>query len=96
MNNQTALTMKTLNIRLCYDWEDMDDIYIGCLEVPSNIDTDYVFDVIEEAHEYLCNGGAEDLYGTNGMNPSTLLDYICKKYNWNFMDVFYDIDINLY
>ena len=38
---------------------------------------------------------AEDLYGTSGRNPVTLIDYVCKKYGWKWEDLVFDFDIDL-
>lgn len=45
-----------------------------------------------ESSEYECN--AEDLYGTVGRTPVTLLDYTCEKYGWKWEDFEFDIDLN--
>ena len=38
---------------------------------------------------------ADDLYGTEGRNPETLVHYTCKKYGWKWAYFVFDVDLNL-
>lgn len=65
------------------------------LTVPNNVSNIEVADVLREEHEYLCTSDDEDIYGTIGRTPETLLNYICNKYNgWSWREFQYDIDMN--
>lgn len=84
--------MKTLNIRITFFWDD-DDIRKFKLTVPSNVSEIEVADTLKKEHEYLDMEDKEDIYGLNGRNPVTLLDYICEKYGWSWSDFEFDIDL---
>lgn len=84
--------MKTLNIRITFFWDD-DDIRKFKLTVPSNVSEIEVADTLKKEHEYLDMEDEEDIYGLNGRDPVTLLDYICEKYGWSWSDFEFDIDL---
>ena len=86
--------MKTLNLRINFFWDDGDDIWEFKLTVPSNVSEIEVTDILKKEHEYLDMEDEEDIYGINGRDPITLLDYICEKYGWSWSDFEFNIDLN--
>lgn len=84
--------MKSLNIRINSTWDDEEDLWECKLTVPENVTTDIEETIIKE-HNFLCD--EENIYGNNGRNPVTLMDYICNKYGWDWNYLEYDIDLNL-
>lgn len=86
--------MKKLNLRINFFWDDCDDIWEFVLTVPENVTELEVSEILIKEHNYLNMEDDEDLYGIQGRNPVTLLDYICEKYGWNWADFEFDIDLN--
>lgn len=94
--------MKKLNLRINFFLDDEDDIWEFTLTVPDDINVIRVEEILLKAHRYLKAAergrrNAEDetdLYGTNGRNPVTLLDYVCREYGWSWEDYSFDIDLN--
>ncbi len=37
---------------------------------------------------------SEDLYGTMGRTPTTLLNYLCNRNGWRWQELPFDIDMN--
>jgi hypothetical protein len=77
------------------------------ITVPYNVTEDEVKEVLLKSHKLLdnclcsdCPEGseckAEDLYENAGKTPITLLNYICKKYNWEWKHFDFDIDISFF
>ena len=87
--------MKTINLRINFFWDDGDDMQEFALTIPSNVCEIEVVDILEKEHDYLCTEDEEDIYGVQGRNPETLLDYVCEKYGWSYKTFEFDIDINL-
>lgn len=85
--------MRTLNIRINFFWDDEDDICNFKLTVPNNVNEIEIVDLIEREHEYLCREDTEDIYGIQGRNPETLINYVCEKYNWEWNKFDFDIDL---
>ena len=75
-------------------WDDGDDIWEFRIIVPENVSEIEVAETLKKEHEYLDMEDEEDIYGVNGRNPVTLLDYICEKYGWSWSDFEFDIDLN--
>lgn len=86
--------MKTLSLRINFSWDDGDDIQEFKLTVPSNVSEIEVANTLKKEHEYLDTEDKEDIYGINGRNPVTLLNYIYEKYGWLWSDFKFDIDLN--
>ena len=87
--------MREAKIRLDYFWDDGDDIWENILIVPNNITNNQIEEIIIKEHKFLCFDDEDDIYGTQGRNAVTLLDYICKKYHWEWKDFEFDIDLNM-
>lgn len=87
--------MRTLNLRINFFWDDGDDIKEFKLTVPDNVSDSEIMETLKKEHEYLCHEDEENIYGTDGRNPETLLNYVCDKYyGWSWCDFQYDIDVN--
>ena len=87
--------MRTLNLRINFFWDDGDDIKEVKLTVPDNVSDNEIMETLKKEHEYLCYEDEENIYGTSGRNPNTLLNYVCDKYyGWSYFDFMYDIDVN--
>lgn len=82
--------MKTLNVII---WDDC--AWDFKVTVPSNVSETEVVDILRKEHKYLCTEDKEDIYEIQGKDPSTLLDYVCEKYDWSWRKFEYDIDITL-
>lgn len=87
--------MERYNIRINMLFDDEDEIGEFTLYTPKNITVDQVYDSIIETHDYLCFDDEEELYGYQGRNPATLIDYVCEKNGWEYDTMHFDIDINL-
>lgn len=88
-----------LSIKINFEWDNEYDTLECNLFVPKNIiqnmrEDDFINLFIKE-HYYLCSDDKEDTYGVKGRTPSTLLDYICEKYNWQWDIINFDIDISV-
>lgn len=90
--------MMTLNLRINFFYDDGDDMKSFKLTVPDNVSSIEITDILRKEHEYLCEiedeEDEEDIYGTMGRNPETLLDYVCEKYGWSWREFEFDIDVN--
>lgn len=86
--------MKKLNMRINFFWDDEDDIWEFTLTVPDDINVIRVEEVLSKAHQYLDTEDKTDLYGTNGRNPVTLVDYVCREYGWSWVEFTFDIDMS--
>ena len=87
--------MKEIIIRINFLWDDEDDIWKFKLSVPESATIEEVTETIIREHNFLSGDDDTDVYGNLGRNPTTLLDYVCRKYNWEWFDMVYDIDIKL-
>lgn len=85
--------MKKLNLRINFFWDDGDDICEFVLTVPDNVTELEVSEILSKEHHHLCFEDDEDLYGIQGREPETLLDYTCEKYGWSWTDFKFDIDV---
>lgn len=87
--------MKEINVRLNFTWDDCDDLFECKMVVPEHITEDMVNEILINEHNFLCFEDEEDIYETEGRIPATLLNYVCNKYEWEWSDIEYDIDLNL-
>lgn len=88
--------MKTIHIRINFFEEGLDqNNQEADLFVPDNIDEKEVFDILQKTHHYLDFEDSEDIYGYQGRNPETLLDYVCEKQNWSWQKFNFDLDFEL-
>lgn len=86
--------MKKFNLRINFFWDDGDDMKEFALTVPDNVNTEEIKEALIKEHKYLDLEDETDLYGTSGRDPETLLDYVCEKYEWNWEEFSFDIDLN--
>ena len=86
--------MRKLLTRLNFFWDDCDDIKQCIVIVPDNVTDDEVAKALLDGHEFLCHEDEEDIYGTSGRTPGTLLDYVCEKHGWSWDELEFDIDFN--
>lgn len=86
--------MKTLKLIINFPWHGEDDMWKFKLMVPSSVTETNVADILKKEHEYLSIDG-KGPYGIYGRNPVTLLDYVCKKYDWSWSDFEFDVDLTL-
>ena len=82
-------------IRLNFFWDDGDDLQQFVVSIPESISNDEIADIIKKEHDYLDAIDKTELYGGNGRNPETLMNYLCEKYAWDRKDIVFDIDMNL-
>lgn len=87
--------MNTYTMRLNFFWDDGDDIWEFKITVPENVTPLMVSEKLTETHNFLDMEDNEDIYGTQGRSPVTLLDYICDNNDgWSWSDFDFDIDLN--
>jgi hypothetical protein len=86
--------MKTYTIRLNFFWDDGNDMREFKITVPGNITEGKITEILLKEHKYLSVDDKEDFYGIQGRDPETLVDYVCEKYNWQWQEFEYDIDLN--
>ena len=87
--------MKSLSVRLDFMWDDGDDVKEYVIHVPDKVSASDVNKALMQGHKYLCKEDEEDIYGTNGRNPETLMDFVCSKYLWRYREKTTNYDINL-
>lgn len=46
---------------------------------------------LKTEHDHLCLVDETDIYGEEGRTPETLLEHVCKKYNWKWKPFQFDI-----
>lgn len=88
--------MKKYNIRLNFFWDDGDDMKEFVLIVPIDVMLSEVNQAIVDAHHFLCFEDEEDLYGSLGRTPETLIEFVCQKHRgWFWKEMEFEIDLNL-
>lgn len=86
--------MSTYIMKLTYLWDGCNDICEIKITVPSNITPLMISEKLQQAHDFLDQEDEEDIYGTQGRCPETLLDYICERNEgWNWSHLQYDGDL---
>lgn len=86
--------MKKYTIRLLFCWDDENEIQSYTITVPKETSLNDIENKLCENHKFLCKEDEKDIYGTEGRNPSTLLEYTCEKEGWVYEELFYDLDLN--
>ena len=81
-------------VRLNFTWDDEDNMQEFNIWVPENVALSEIGETLIEAHNYLCHEDEEDIYGTEGRIPATLLNFVCEKHNWEWDNLEFDIDFN--
>ena len=90
------MNTKEITVKLGFLWDE--DEISGCdrgefvIKVPENVSQEEVAKEISECHHYLDFEDDTDMYGKNGRDPYTLLDYVCEKNGWEKESMEYDID----
>lgn len=90
------MNTKEITVKLGFLWDE--DEISGCdrgefvIKVPENVSQEEVAKEISECHRYLDFEDDTDMYGKNGRDPYTLLDYVCEKNGWEKESMEYDID----
>lgn len=87
--------MRTLNLKMNFIWDEEDDTKEFRLTVPDNVSDNEIAETLKKEHEYLCGEDDEDIYGSVGRAPETLLDYVCDKYGWSWCELEFNVDIDL-
>ena len=90
------MSWKTLTIKLTFLLDDEDDLREYHLTVPNALTNVEIIDILKREHEILSlDDELSDIYGYQGRNPDTLLEYVCKKYHWNYESVNFDFGLTL-
>lgn len=87
--------MKKYNIKICFQWDDGDDVCEFTIYLPNNINITKFKEILISSHEYLCDDDCNDIYGFNGRNATTLLQYIKEEIiqEMKFEEMKYDLDM---
>lgn len=83
---------KMYNVRINFFWDEGDDMQEFKVFVPGNTSVCELQDKIINAHNYLSHNN--ELYGTSGRNPETLLEFVCEQNGWKCEVMAFDIDLN--
>lgn len=86
--------MKKYNMRINFFWDDEDDMLEFVFIVPNYVSIENIKETLVKTHHFLDFEDETDIYGINGRCPSTLIDYICEEYGWNWENFSFDIDMN--
>lgn len=90
------IDMNTYEIKITFLWDDGNDTNLVRITVPYNIEIEQLNEKIIETHEKLCaDEDGEDIYGINGRNVETLMNYMCEKNSWHWEKAEPDDDIVL-
>ena len=88
------MAWKTLTIKLTFLWDEADDMREYKLSVPSALTRKEIMDIFKNEHDILAmDDELSDIYGYEGRCPDTLINYICKKYGWNYEPVNFDFEL---
>lgn len=75
---------KKINLKINFFLDNSIDTDMFTITVPKNVSKDDVVEALQKGHQHLCEENETDTYGTCVELPTTLLDYVCKKNNWQW------------
>ena len=78
---------------LCNGGVDKNDEMYGRCESCTNYTNCNICSECYEGSEYI--PVEDDVYGTAGRTPETLLEYVCEKMGWRWQKLEYDIELEL-
>lgn len=82
---------KILNLRLTFGCDVVNDTKEFTLIVPKDVSKSQIMNALKTEHDHLCLVDETDIYGEEGRTPETLLEHVCKKYNWKWKPFQFDI-----
>ena len=88
--------MRKSVFELSFQWDDGPESKVIVLTVPENVTDNDIIGVLKATHQELCEDkDGEDVYGTCGRCPETLMTYVCKNkkdWSWDEPDFALDLD----
>lgn len=90
--------MRVITTQVGFNWDDGVETQIAKLHVPDKYGWEDIANEIEKTHNYLDLEDEEDIYGTQGRNSETLLNYLCETHKdegWQWEPLDIDVDMEL-
>lgn len=89
--------MRTHQVKLTFYHEDGAEIKEFQIQTPDEIETEDIERIINETHKALVteedDPNADNGYAEDGYCPETLVDQTCKRNDWSWKKMPYDLEL---